>query len=171
MIRTQQLSHNARRSLAKGAVAGVATLAAYLIVVIVTTPSLPADAAVRAAFGINSIVMGGTAGAIGAQVYFSSYGRSLGCEVRRKKAVMGAGSGTTAVGSFFSFFSLVPLGCCGSWLLVLSFLPSVFGGSLSVFLIDYSVPLSYAALAAVMGFAALAGLQLQRRLNQNACAR
>lgn len=171
MIRTQQLSHNARRSLAKGAVAGVATLAAYLIVVIVTTPSLPADAAVRAAFGINSIVMGGTAGAIGAQVYFSSYGRSLGCEVRRMKAVMGAGSGTTAVGSFFSFFSLVPLGCCGSWLLVLSFLPSVFGGSLSVFLIDYSVPLSYAALAAVMGFAALAGLQLQRRLNQNARAR
>lgn len=167
MIRTQQLSRNARKSLAKGVIAGTATLAAYLIVVIVTTPSLPADAAVRAAFGINSIVMGGTAGAVGAQTFFSSYGRSLGCEIRRKKTVMGAGSGTTAIGSFFSFFSLVPLGCCGSWLLVLSFLPSVFGGSLSVFLIDYSVPLSYAALSLVMGFAALAGIQLQRRLKKN----
>lgn len=167
MIRAQQLSHNAKRSLAKGVIAGVATLAAYLIVVIVTTPDLPADAAVSAAFGINSIVMGGIAGAIGAQVYFSSYGRSLGCEIRRKKTVMGAGSGTTAIGSFFSFFSLVPLGCCGSWLLVLSFLPSVFGGSLSVFFIDYSVPLSYAALSLVMGFAALAGIQLQRKLKKN----
>lgn len=167
MIHQQVLSANARRSLAKGIAAGAATLAAYLLVVIVTTPSLPADAAVRAAFGINSIVMGGTAGAIGAQVYFSSYGKSLGCQIRRKKAVMGAGSGTTAAGSFFSFFSLVPLGCCGSWLLVLSFLPTVFGSSVSVFLIDYSTPLSYAALAAVMGFAALAGIQLQRRLKEN----
>jgi hypothetical protein len=167
MIRAQQLSYNAKRSLAKGVIAGVATLAAYLLVVIVTTPNLPADAAVLAAFGINSIVMGGTAGAVGAQVYFSSYGRSLGCEIKRKRTVMGAGSGTTAIGSFFSFFSLVPLGCCGSWLLVLSFLPSVFGGSISVFLIDYSVPLSYAAVFLVMGFAALAGMQLHRRLKKN----
>lgn len=167
MMLTQQLSYNARRSLAKGVAAGAVTLAAYLIVVIVTTPNLQADAAVRAAFSVNYIVMGGTAGAIGAQVYFSSYGRSLGCEIGRKKTVMGAGSGTTAIGSFFSFFSLVPLGCCGSWLLVLSFLPSVFGGSLSVFLIDYSVPLSYAALALVMGFAAVAGIQLKRKLKRN----
>jgi hypothetical protein len=168
VIRQQALSSNARRSIVKGVVAGAATLGAYLLVVVVTTPSLPADAAVSAAFGINSIVMGGTAGAIGAQVYFSSYGKSLGCQIRRKKAVIGAGSGATAIGSFFSFFSLVPLGCCGSWLLVLSLLPSIFGSSVSVFLIDYSVPLSYAALAAVMGFAALAGIQLQRRLKENA---
>lgn len=161
------MSVNARRSLAKGIAAGAATLAAYLLVVIVTTPSLPVDAAVRAAFGINSIVMGGTAGAIGAQTYFSSYGKSLGCQIKRKKVVIGAGSGTTAIGSFFSFFSLVPLGCCGSWLLILSFLPSVFGGSISVFLIDYSTPLSYTALGTVMGFAALAGIQLQRRLKEN----
>lgn len=167
MMLTQQLSYNARRSLAKGVAAGAATLAAYLLVVIITTPNLPADAAVRAALSVNYIVMGGTAGAIGAQVYFSSYGMSLGCEIGRKKTVMGTGSGTTAIGSFFSFFSLVPLGCCGSWLLVLSFLPSVFGGSLSVFLIDYSVPLSYAALALVMGFAAVAGIQLKRKLKRN----
>jgi hypothetical protein len=167
VIRQQALSSNARRSIIKGIIAGAATLAAYLLVVVVTTPNLPADAAIRAAFGINSIVIGGTAGAIGAQVYFSSYGKSLGCQIVRKKMIMGAGSGTTAIGSFFSFFSLVPLGCCGSWLLVLSFLPSVFGGSASVFLIDYSTPLSYAALAAVVGFAALGGIQLQRRLKEN----
>jgi len=170
VIPTQRLSHIARRSLAKGAIAGTATLAAYLTVVIITSPNLSPDGAVRAAFGINSIVMGGTAGAIGAQVYFSSYGRRRGCEIRRKKAVMGAGSGSTAIGSFFSFFSLVPLGCCGSWLLVLSFLPSVFGGSISVFLIDYSVLLSYAALAAVLGLAALSGLQLRRRMGKNGFA-
>jgi hypothetical protein len=78
----------------------------------------------------NSIVIGGTAAAVGAQIFFSGYGKSVGCRLDRKG--MGAGSGGTAIGSFFSFFSLVPLGCCGSWLLVLSLLPSVFGNALSM---------------------------------------
>jgi hypothetical protein len=160
----ERLSAGAKRSLAKGAAAGAATLAAYLIVVIATTPNLPASAAVRAAFDINAIVIAGTAGAAGSQVYFASYAKALGCPLGRRKAMFGAGSGSTAAGSFFSFFSLVPLGCCGSWLLVLSFLPSVVGSSLSVALIEYSQPLSYAALAVVLGFAGISGLQLKRRL-------
>jgi hypothetical protein len=167
VMRAQQLSHNAKRSLAKGVIAGIGTLAAYLIVVIVTTPNLPPEFAVGAAFGLNSIVMGGVAGAVGAQVFFSSYGKSLGCEIKRKKTIMGAGTGGTAIGSFFSFFSLVAVGCCGSWLVLLSLLPAVLGGTLSVVLIDYSLPLSYASLALVMGFAALAGIKLQRRLKKN----
>lgn len=116
MLQPQYLSRTAKKWLAKGVIAGAAMLAAYLLVVIVTTPSLLASAAVRAAFDINSPIILGTSGAVGAQVFFTSYGRSLGCAIDYRKAIFGAGSGSTAIGSFFSFFSLVPLGCCGSWL-------------------------------------------------------
>jgi Protein of unknown function (DUF3179) len=60
----------------------------------------------------------------------------------------------------------VPLGCCGSWLLILSFLPSIFGSSLSAALIQYSKPLSYIGLVIVFGFAALSAFKLQRELKQ-----
>lgn len=162
MIGSQQLSHTARKSLTKGLLAVGATMALYLLIVVLTTPNLPPSAAINAAFMANSIVIGGTAAAVGAQVFFASYGKSLGCRLDRKG--VGAGSGGTALGSFFSFFSLVPLGCCGSWLLVLSFLPSIFGGTLSVFLIEYSRPLSYIAVTAVLGFAALSGVRLHRSM-------
>ena len=161
MIGSQHLSHNARKSLAKGLLASGATMSLYLLILVLTTPNLPPSAAINAAFLANSIVIGGTAAAVGAQIFFSSYGKSLGCRLDRKE--FGAGSGGTALGSFFSFFSLVPLGCCGSWLLVLSFLPSIFGGTLSVFLIEYSRPLSYVAVAAVLGFAVLSGIRLHQR--------
>jgi hypothetical protein len=164
VISSQQLSHTARKSLAKGLLVSGVTVALYLLVVVVTTPNLPPSAAINAAFLTNSIVIGGTAAAVGAQMFFSSYGKSLGCRLDRKG--VGAGSGGTALGSFFSFFSLVPLGCCGSWLLVLSFLPSIFGGTLSVFLIEYSRPLSYVAVAAVLGFAAVSGVRLHRSMKR-----
>jgi hypothetical protein len=164
VIGSQRLSFNARKSLAKGLLLAGATVALYLLIVVLTTPNLPPSAAINAAFLANSIVIGGTAAAVGAQIFFSSYGKSLGCRLDRKG--MGAGSGGTALGSFFSFFSLVPLGCCGSWLLVLSFLPSIFGGTISVFLIEYSRPLSYVAVTAVLGFAALSGIKLYRRTRE-----
>jgi hypothetical protein len=164
MIGSQQLSYTARKSLAKGLLVAGLTMAVYLLIVVATTPNLPPSAAINAAFLTNSIVIGGTAAAVGAQMFFASYGKSLGCRLDRKG--MGAGSGSTALGSFFSFFSLVPLGCCGSWLLVLSFLPSIFGGTLSVFLIEYSRPLSYAAVAAVLGLAAISGVRLHRSMKR-----
>ncbi|HEV8386739.1 MAG TPA: hypothetical protein VGQ03_03870 [Nitrososphaera sp.] len=162
MIRSQRLSNNARKSVAKGLLAAGATMSSYLLIVVLTTPNLPPSAAINAAFLANSIVIGGMAAAVGAQVIFSTYAKSLGCKLDRKG--MGAGSGGTAIGSFFSFFSLVPLGCCGSWLLVLSFLPSVFGSALSVYLIEYSRPLSYVAVAVVLGLAALSGVRLVQRV-------
>ncbi|MGH9977993.1 MAG: hypothetical protein ACRD8Z_19480, partial [Nitrososphaeraceae archaeon] len=56
--------------------------------------------------------------------------------------------------------------CCGSWLFILSMLPSVFGGTLSVVLIEYSTLLSYVGLAVVIGFAALSVLRLRKELNE-----
>lgn len=53
---------------------------------------------------------------------------------------------------FFSFFSLVPLGCCGTMLYVLSLLPSVVGSSLAGGLIAYSQPLAYLGIAIIFAF-------------------
>src|SRR6266540_1048751 len=157
----KNLSCNAKKALTKGLIMGGATAAIYLLVVVLTTPSLPPAAALNAALALNSVIIIGTSIGVGAQIFISSYGKSMGCRFSRKrKGIFGAGSGSTAVSSFFSFFSLVPLGCCGSWLLVLSYLPSVFGSTLSVALIQYSRPLSYIGLAIVFVFATVSAYKL-----------
>jgi hypothetical protein len=164
---TQILSYNAKRALVRGIIIGIVTTIVYLAVVVITTPNLPAIAAINAAFKINSIVIFGLAVGIGTQVFISTYIKGLGCRLdKKKKGILGTGSGSTALSSFFSFFSLVPLGCCGSWLLILSFLPSIFGGTLSVILIEYSKLLSYIGLAIVFGFAGLSALKLKRELDR-----
>lgn len=159
------LSYSAQMALKKGIIMAAITAIAYLAIVVFTTPSLPPEAALRAAFAINSPVILGISIGVGAQIFISSYGKSMGCRLdKKKKGVLGAGSGSTAVSSFFSFFSLVPLGCCGSWLLVLSYLPSVFGSTLSVALIQYSKPLSYIGLTIILSFAALSAYKLHKEL-------
>src|SRR5919197_769955 len=170
LLITKRPSYNAKKALVKGIIVGIITTLIYLIVVVVTTPSLPPIAAINAAFRINSMIIFGLAIGVGTQIFISSYSKGLGCRIdKRKKGIFGAGSGSTAISSFFSFFSffsLVPLGCCGSWLLILSLLPSVFGSSLSVALIQYSKPLSYISLVIVFGFIALSAFKLKRELKE-----
>ena len=164
---THILSYNAKKALVKGIIIGIITTIVYLAVVVITTPSLPTIAAINAAFKINSIVIFGLAIGIGTQVFISTYAKGLGCSLdKKKKGILGTGSGSTALSSFFSFFSLVPLGCCGSWLLVLSMMPSIFGSTISVILIEYSKLLSYIGLAIVFGFAGLSALKLKRELDR-----
>jgi signal transduction histidine kinase len=161
------LSYNTKRALVKGTVVAVVTAVVYLAIVVITTPSLPAIATINAAFKVNSIVIFGLAIGVGIQFFLTSYSKGLGCRLdKRRKGIFGGSSGSTALSSFFSFFSLVPLGCCGSWLLILSMLPSVFGSSLSVVLIEYSRLLSYIGLAIVFGFAGLSALKLKKELQQ-----
>jgi hypothetical protein len=170
-------SYNIKKSLVKGIIIGVNTVAIYLAIVVITTPSLPAVAAVNAAFKVNSIVIFGLALGVGIQFFLASYSKGLCCRIdKKRKGIFGGGSSSTAISSFFSFFSLVPLGCCGSWLLILSMLPSIFGSSLSVVLIEYSKVLSYIGLAIVFGFAGLSALRLKKELSQrnssdNSCFR
>ena len=161
------LSYNTKKALMKGITVGIVTMVIYLVIVAITTPSLPASAAINAAFRINSIVIFGLALGVGIQFFLTSYSKGLSCRLdKRRKGIFGGGSGSTALSSFFSFFSLVPLGCCGSWLLILSMLPSVFGSSLSVVLIEYSRLLSYIGLAIVFGFAGLSALKLKKELKE-----
>lgn len=161
------LSYNAKRALVKGTIVGIATAVFYLVIVVITTPSLPAIAAIDAAFKVNSIVIFGIAIGVGIQFFLTSFSKGLGCRIdKKKKGIFGGGSGSTALSGFFSFFSLVPLGCCGSWLLILSMLPSIIGSSLSVVLIEYSKLLSYIGLVIVFGFVGLSALRLKKELRQ-----
>ena len=150
------------RPIVKAGIVGAITIVAYLTVVIVTTPALPADAAISAAFELNTIVIVGMGVGIGMQIYLSEQSKRLGCRLNVKKKAFGGNSSGTAATGFFSFFSLVPLGCCGWWLYALSLLPSVLGTGASAFLIEYSQALSYLGLVIIFGFNALTYIKLQK---------
>jgi len=161
----RNISYNAKRALVNGILLGGVSILAYIIIVIVTTPQLPASFAVNAAFSINPIIIYGTAFGVGVNVFISSYSKGMACRIdKKRKWIFGVSSGSTALSAFFSFFSLVPLGCCGSWLLVLSYLPTIFGSALSVSLIQYSKPLSYIGLIIVLGFAGISAFKLRSEL-------
>jgi nitrogen fixation/metabolism regulation signal transduction histidine kinase len=98
---TQILSYNAKRALVRGIIIGIVTTIVYLAVVVITTPNLPAIAAINAAFKINSIVIFGLAVGIGTQVFISTYIKGLGCRLdKKKKGILGTGSGSTALRTY-----------------------------------------------------------------------
>jgi len=146
----------------KAIIVGIITIVVYLSVVVITTPALEPLAAISAAFQINSIVIFGMGIGIGLQVFLSAKSKLLGCKLKVKKKALGANSGSVATTSFFSFFSLVPLGCCGWWLYVLSLLPGVAGVGVSAVLIEYSQVLAYVGLGIIFGFAGLTAYKLKR---------
>ncbi|MDH3737535.1 MAG: hypothetical protein OEQ94_11040 [Nitrosopumilus sp.] len=146
----------------KAILVGILTMAIYLSVVVITTPALEPLNAISAAFQLNSIVIIGMGIGIGLQVFLSEKSKLLGCKLSVKKKAFGGNSGSTAVTSFFSFFSLVPLGCCGWWLYALSLLPSIVGTGVSAVLIEYSQVLAYIGLAIIFGFAGLTAYKLKQ---------
>lgn len=153
-------------ALVKGIIAGLIFLAIYFLIVVFTTPSLPPLESVNAAVKVNWVIIVGLSIGIGSQIYISSYRKSLDCIIVNKKKGILSSSGSNALSSFFSFFSLVPLGCCGSWLLILSYLPSVFGSAFSVVLIQYSKPLSFLGLIIVIGYSAFTAIRLKGELKK-----
>ena len=150
------------RPVKKSIFAGIATVIVYLSVVVITTPALEPLAAISAAFQINSVVILGMGVGIGLQIFLSEKSKQLGCRLNVKKKAFGANTGSTAATSFFSFFSLVPLGCCGWWLYALSILPGVVGTGASAVLIEHSQVLAYAGLGIIFGFAGLTAYKLKR---------
>ncbi len=152
------------RPIKKGILFGIITIVAYLTVVVITTPALPPDAAISAAFQLNSIVIIGMGVGVGLQMFLAGKSKMLGCKLNVKKKAFSGNAGSTAATSFFSFFSLIPLGCCGWWLYALSLLPSVVGTGVSAALIEYSQPLAYLGLAIIFGFNALTAIKLQKEI-------
>ena len=150
----------------KGIFVGTFTIFMYLLVVVVTTPALEPVDSVRAALQLNSIVIFGMGLGIGLQIYLTEKSKRVGCKLKVRKRALGGNSGSSVATSFFSFFSLVPLGCCGWWLYALSLLPSVFGSGISAILIEYSQTLSYIGLTIIFAFSALTAIKLRQEKNQ-----
>ena len=150
------------RPIQKSILVGALTIVIYLSVVVITTPALGPLDAISAAFQINAIVIFGMGLGIGLQIFLSEKSKLLGCKLNMKKKAFGGNSGSAAATSFFSFFSLVPLGCCGWWLYVLSLLPSVAGVGVSAVLIEHSQGLAYLGLAIIFGFNALTAFKLRQ---------
>ena len=157
----------------KSVIVGLITVFLYISVVVVTTPALEPVYSISAAFELNSVIIFGMGIGIGLQVFLSEKSKLLGCKLKVKNKAFGGNSGSTAATSFFSFFSLVPLGCCGWWLYALSLLPSVVGTGISAVLIEYSQVLAYFGLVIIFAFAGLTAYklkkenQLQKSINQS----
>jgi hypothetical protein len=148
----------------KATFVGIITVVVYLTVVVITTPALEPLYAINAAFQLNSVVIIGMGIGIGLQVFLSEKSKTLGCKLDVKKRAIGGNASSTAATSFFSFFSLVPLGCCGWWLYALSLLPSFVGTGISAVLIEYSQALSYVGLIVIFGFAGLTAYKLRQQI-------
>lgn len=152
--------------ISKAILVGTITIVVYLAVVVVTTPALEPFDAISAAFQLNSIIIFGMGLGVGLQIFLSEKSKRLGCRIDSKRKAFGGNSGSTAATSFFSFFSLVPLGCCGWWLYALSLLPSVVGTGVSSVLIEYSQTLAYLGLVIIFGFNGLTAYKLRREIKK-----
>ncbi len=148
----------------KSILVGALTITIYLSVVVITTPALGPLDAINAAFQLNAIIIFGMGVGVGLQIFLSEKSKLLGCKLKMKKKAFGGNSGSTAATSFFSFFSLVPLGCCGWWLYALSLLPSVVGTGVSAVLIEHSQTLAYLGLAIIFGFNGLTAYKLRKEI-------
>jgi len=145
---------------------GSIAVLAYLGIVVLTTPALDPISAASAAIQLNSPIILGMGMGVGIQSFLSDYSKKFGCSLAMKRRTAGGNTGSTAIASFFSFFSLIPLGCCGWWLYAISFLPSIFGTGISAALINYSQPLSYSGLAITFGFNLVTYYKIRQKQKQ-----
>ncbi|MDE1767194.1 MAG: hypothetical protein KGI27_13130 [Thaumarchaeota archaeon] len=155
----------------KGVLAGLGTMVLYLLIVAVTTPALPPSSAIQAAFVLNWLVISLMSFGVGLQIFLSSYSKMRGCPLDIKRRSIGGNAGSAAASSFFSFFSLIPLGCCGWWLYVISFLPSIFGVGVSTVLINYSQQLTYVGIAVIFAFDAISVYRLLKDIKSKKLAK
>lgn len=128
-------------------VGAIATFVLYSLVVIATTPNLTPVQAISTTIASNGLFVFALSTAMGVQIALTSYAKRLPCP--RTKANAAAGT-SMSLSSFFSFFSLVHVGCCGTWLYILSLMPGVIGVGASGFLIQHSNALSIAGLLGVL---------------------
>ncbi len=125
----------------RGIGASIITVVIYLTVVVISTPSLRPLDAIVISVTLNWWLIGGIAAGTGIQTFLLAYAKSIACSVKYKGTVLGASGFFSGLSSFLSFLSLIPVGCCGTWIYVLSFLPGLVGASASGFLLGNSLQL------------------------------
>ncbi len=118
----------------------------YLTIVVVTTPSQRPVDAVKVSVTLNWWLIGGISGGAGVQAFLLGYAKNKPCPVRHTGTILGTSGFFSGLSSFLSFLSLIPLGCCGTWIYVISFLPGLIGAGASGFLVANSLQIEVAGL-------------------------
>ena len=117
-------NNTVKKSILQGGIISSITIISYILIVIFTSPNLPATTSIYAALEVNSPIIIGLTIGTGIQGFVISYRKkvinSINCKItnNKKKILHSSSTGNGfggALSSFFSFFSLVPLGCCSSW--------------------------------------------------------
>lgn len=135
-----------------------------MVVVVLTTPSLKPTDSVVIAITLNWWVVLGLMFGTAAQGYLSAYAIEKGCRIRHVKVVAGGTGVSSTFLSFVSFLSLVPVGCCGTWLYILSFVPSLLGASFAGLLIERSLELQLGSLLILFFSVAYSFFSYRRRM-------
>jgi len=152
-------------SISKAVLISSASLLIYLIITVVTTPSLLPLEAIKIAFVVNWWVIIGLTLGIGIQTFLiSNYSRV--CNLKNRKLLAGGTGFFSGVSSFLSFFALIPVGCCGSWLYIISFLPGVVGTGAAGFLVRYSNILSATGILLIILSIVYTSVSLRIRMTQ-----
>jgi len=148
----------------RGIGVGVISVVLYLTIVVATTPSLrPADA-VGISVSQNWWLIGGIAVGAGTQAFLLAYAKDKACSVRYRGTVVGASGFFSGLSSFLSFLSLIPVGCCGTWVYVLSFLPGLIGSGASGFLVRNGLQFEFLGLVLMALSVAYTYLSVRRKL-------
>lgn len=135
----------------------------YILVVVVTTPSLRPNDSVATAITLNWWVVVGLMFGTGAQGYLSAYAVEKGCRIRRARALSGGTGVSSALLSFVSFLSLIPVGCCGTWLYILSIVPGLLGASFAGLLIERSFEIELVSLLVLLLSVTYSFFSIRRR--------
>ncbi len=139
-----------KRPVRNGVTTALIALTVYQAILVVTTPSLPPLNAVRVGSVLNWwVILGVTVGS-GVQAFLISSSKERGCNIKSKPLVGSAGF-FSAFSSFISYFALIPVGCCGTWLYIISFLPGIIGTNASAFLIGDSKTLTLLGMLIMLG--------------------
>jgi len=148
----------------RGVGVGVITAVLYLTIVVATTPSLRPIDAIAISVSQNWWLIGGIAAGTGVQAFLLAFAKVKGCSVRYGRTSAGASGLFSGLSSFLSFLSLISVGCCGSWIYVLSFLPGLIGAGASGFLIRNGIQFEFLGLVLMALSVAYTYFSVRRKL-------
>jgi hypothetical protein len=153
------------RALRRGVVYAIFALVLYMFIVVVTTPNFAPIDSIQIAAGLNWWMIVTTSLGVGTQVFLITYAKERGCDLTRRKPLGGATGISAAFASFLSYLALIPVGCCGTWLYILSFLPGLVGVGVSSILIVHSRTIATIGLTLMALAITYTYLSLRRRLS------
>jgi hypothetical protein len=139
----------------------------YLLIVIVTTPNLSPINSIRIALQLNWWLITGVSVGTGVQTFLVTFSKEKACNFRAKKPITGVSGVSSVFSSFTSFIALTHVGCCGTWLYILSFLPGIIGTGTTSFLIDYGGTIGALGLIFITLSTIYTFLSIRRRFHSN----